>query len=243
MGGGVLSVRVKSRRSILWSFNYAIEGLVWALRTQRNMRVHVTIAVAAAVVSLLLGVSRMGLLAIVFAISLVFVTELLNTAVEATVDVATERYDPLAKIAKDVAAGAVLIAAINALIVAYLVLFEPVQLVAQRGLDIVRFAAADLTVIALGIVLLGVLVLKGASREGTWMEGGWPSGHVAVAFAGATVIGFVTWNAGALALGYFVAFLVAQSRVEAEIHTIPQVIVGGLLGVLLVTAVFQVFFR
>lgn len=234
---------MKSRRSILWSFNYAIEGLVWALRTQRNMRVHVTLAAVVAVAGLLLGVSRMGLLAIVFAISLVFVTELLNTAIETAVDVATERYDPLAKIAKDVAAGAVLVAAINALVVAYLVLFEPVQLLLQRGLDIVRFATADITVIAFGIVLLAVLVLKGASREGTWMQGGWPSGHVAVAFAAATILGFITWNAGALALGYFVAFLVAQSRVEAEIHTVPQVIVGGLLGVTLVTAVFQVFFR
>lgn len=234
---------MKSRRSILWSFNYAIEGLVWALRTQRNMRVHVTIAVFAAVGSLLLGVSRLGLLSIVFAISLVFVTELLNTAVEAAVDVATERYDPLAKIAKDVAAGAVLIAAINALIVAYLVLFEPVRLLVSRGLSIVKFASADITVIALGIVLLAVLILKGVSRQGTWMAGGWPSGHVAVAFAAATILGYLTWNAGALALGYFVAFLVAQSRVEAEIHTIPQVIVGGLLGVTVVTLVFQVFFR
>ena len=234
---------MKSKRSILWSFNYAIEGLVWTLRTQRNMRVHTTIAVLVAVGSLLLGVTRAQLVAIVFAISLVFVTELLNTAIEAAVDVATDRYDPLAKTAKDVAAGAVLIAAINALVVAYLVLFDPVRGLMQRGLELVQFAPADLTVIAIGIVLLGVLVMKGVSREGTWLEGGWPSGHVAIAFAGATIIGFVTWNAGALALGYFVAFLVAQSRVEAEIHTVPQVLVGGALGVLLTTLVFQVFFR
>jgi diacylglycerol kinase (ATP) len=234
---------MKSQRSILWSFNYAIEGLVWTLRTQRNMRVHTTIAVLVAVGSLLLGVTRTQLVAIVFAISLVFVTELLNTAIEAAVDVATERYDPLAKTAKDVAAGAVLIAAINALVVAYLVLFDPVRGLMQRGLELVQFAPADLTVIAIGIVLLGVLIMKGVSREGTWLEGGWPSGHVAIAFAGATIIGFVTWNAGALALGYFVAFLVAQSRVEAEIHTVPQVLVGGALGVLLTTLVFQVFFR
>jgi diacylglycerol kinase (ATP) len=234
---------MKSKRSILWSFNYAIEGLVWTLRTQRNMRVHTTIAVLVAVGSLLLGVSRTQLVAIVFAISLGFVTELLNTAIEAAVDVATDRYDPLAKTAKDVAAGAVLIAAINALVIAYLVLFDPVRGLMQRGLELVQFAPADLTVIAIGIVLLGVLIMKGVSREGTWLEGGWPSGHVAIAFAGATIIGFVTWNAGALALGYFVAFLVAQSRVEAEIHTVPQVLVGGALGVLLTTLVFQVFFR
>lgn len=234
---------MKARRSIVWSFNYAIEGLVWTLRTQRNMRVHLALAVTVAVGSLLLGVTRLGLLAVVFAISMVFVTELLNTAIEAAVDVATERYDPLAKIAKDVAAGAVLVAAINALIVAYLVLFEPLRDLLDEGLQIVRFASADLTVIALGIVLLFVFLMKGISRKGTWLEGGWPSGHVAIAFAAATILGFVTWNAGALALGYFVAFLVAQSRVEAEIHTVPQVVLGAVLGIVLVTAVFQVFFR
>lgn len=230
-------------RSIIWSFNYAIEGIVYALRTQRNMRIHLGLAFGAAAASLLLGVSRLQLVAVVFAISLVFITELLNTAIEAAVDIAVDRYDPVAKVAKDVAASAVLIAAINALVVAYLVLFEPVRALLSRGLQTVRFASADLTVIALGVVMLAVLALKAVSKEGTWMQGGWPSGHAALAFGAATVVGFMTASAGALALGYFIAFLVVQSRVEAQIHTIPQVIVGTLLGIVVVTLVFQLFFR
>ena len=115
-------------RSLLWSFNYAIEGIVYALRTQRNMRLHVDAAMLVARRRACSSAStRLEFVAMVFAISLVFVTELLNTAIEAAVDVATERYDPLAKIAKDVAAGAVLVAAINALIVGYLVFFEPAR--------------------------------------------------------------------------------------------------------------------
>ncbi len=234
---------MKKSRSVLWSFNYAIEGMVWTLRTQRNMRVHLTAAVITAIAALLLGVSRLELVAIVLAISLVFVTELLNTAIEAAVDIATERYDPLAKIAKDVAAGAVLVAAINALIIAYLVLFDPVRGVVAHGMEWVRFAPADLTIIALGLVLLMVLVFKGISREGTWLEGGWPSGHAAVAFGAASIIGYVSWNAGVLALAFFIAALVAQSRIEAEIHTVQQTVVGSLLGIVLVTLVFQLFFR
>lgn len=240
---GVLILPMKNARSIIWSFNYAIEGIVYALRTQRNMRVHMAIAVLVAIASLLLPITRMQMVAIVFAISLVFTAELANTAIEAAVDVATETFDPLAKIAKDVAAGAVLVAAINALIVAYLVLFDPVKVLLQRGLDFVRVAETDLTVIALALVMLAVLIFKAISKEGTWIHGGWPSGHTAIAFGAATILGFVTGSAGALALGYFVAFLVAQSRVEGEIHTIPQVTMGALLGVTIVTVVFQVFFR
>lgn len=232
-----------SRRSIIWSFNYALEGIVYTLRTQRNMRVHVALAVAVTIGSLFLGVDRLGLLGVVFAITFVLVTELLNTAIEAAVDVATERYDPLAKVAKDVAAGAVLVAAVNALIVAYLVLFEPFRDVLQGGLDLVTFAPADLTVVALGLVLLAVIIMKAFSREGTWLHGGWPSGHAAVAFAAATIVGFTTGSAGALALSYFIAFLVVQSRVEAEIHSVPQSLVGSALGIVTVVLVFQIFFR
>lgn len=235
-------MRSKSRRSIIWSFNFAIEGIVWALRTQRNMRVHFAIAVLVTMAALLLGIERIGLIAVIFAIALVIITELLNTAIEAAVDVATERYDPLAKISKDVAAGAVLVSAVNALAVAYLVLFEPVRDLLQTGLDIVRFGSADLTVIALVLVLLAVIIMKAFSREGTWLQGGWPSGHAAVAFSAATIVGFITGSAGALALCYFIAFLVAQSRIEAEIHSIPQSLLGAAVGIVLTAAVFRIFF-
>ena len=230
-------------RSLIWSFNYAIEGVVYALRTQRNMRLHVASAALALVVSLVLDVGRMGLVAIIFAISLVFVAELINTAIEATVDLAVDSYDPIAKIAKDVSAGAVLVAATNAVVIAFLVLFDPVQLVAQNGLDWVSIAPAGLTAVALALVLLGVIVLKAASREGTFLHGGWPSGHTALAFGAATALGFVTGSAGALVLAFFIAALVAQSRIETEVHTIPQTVLGALIGVLIVTATFQVFFR
>jgi diacylglycerol kinase (ATP) len=236
-------VKGPTSRSIIWSFNYAIEGIVYTLRTQRNMRIHVAAAILTLVGALILGVDRVSLAAIVFAISLVFVSELVNTAVEATVDLATERYDPLAKVAKDVSAGAVLIAALNALVVAYLVLFVPLKRVAQEGLGWVRLAPTNLTIIALGLVLLGVLVVKSLSREGTFMQGGWPSGHTALAFGAATAVGFITGSAGVLVLCMMMAALVAQSRVEGEIHSIPQVVTGALLGVLIVTAVFQLFFR
>lgn len=230
-------------RSLIWSFNYAIEGVVYALRTQRNMRLHVIAALLVLIGSLVLDVGRMALVAIIFAISLVFIAELINTAVEATVDLAIDTYDPVAKIAKDVSAGAVLIAATNAVVIAFLVLFDPVRIVAQSGLDWVHIAPTGLTAVALGLVLLGVIVLKAANREGTFLHGGWPSGHTALAFGAATAVGFVTGSAGAMVLAFFIAGLVAQSRIETEVHTISQTVLGGLLGVLIVTATFQVFFR
>jgi diacylglycerol kinase (ATP) len=230
-------------RSLIWSFNYAIEGVVYALRTQRNMRLHAAAAALALIAALVLDVGKLGLIAIVFAITFVFVTELINTAIESAVDLAIQTYDPIAKVAKDVSAGAVLVAATNALVVAFLVLFDPLRVVVAQGLTWVSIAPTFLTAVALGLVLLAVIVLKAGSREGTFLHGGWPSGHTALAFGAATAVGFVTGSAGALLLAFFIAALVAQSRVETEVHTIAQTALGALLGVLIVTGTFQVFFR
>lgn len=225
------------------SFDFAIHGLVYVLRTQRNMRVHAGIAILVLVAAAFLHVGRLGLTALVFAISLVLILEAVNTAIEATVDLVVDHYDPLAKIAKDVSAGAVLIAAVNALVVGYLVMFEPLRVAAAKGFAIVRAAPADLTVIALGLVSIVVIILKAASHSASFMHGGWPSGHTALAFGAATILGYVTENSAALVLAMGLALLVAQSRIEGRIHSTAQVIAGALVGVTIVIAVFQTFFH
>ena len=97
--------------TLLQALNNGFEGIIWVLRTQRNMRVHFLAGAAALVLAVVLGVSRVDLLAVVLAIALVLVTEMINTALEAAVDLAMPDEHPLAKIAKDVAAGGVLISA------------------------------------------------------------------------------------------------------------------------------------
>ena len=80
------------------------------LRTQRNLRIHFVVAALVLVAALVSGVDKLELIALLLAIAFVLIAEMLNTAVEAAVDVATTSFDPMAKLAKDIAAGAVLIA-------------------------------------------------------------------------------------------------------------------------------------
>ena len=103
--------------SLLESFNYAIEGIIHVLRTHRNMRLHFAAAVTVLVLALVLGVSRIELIVLLLSVSFVLIAEMINSAIEAAIDVATSSFDPLAKLAKDIAAGAVLIASINAIAV------------------------------------------------------------------------------------------------------------------------------
>lgn len=111
-------------KTIFQSFRHAIGGLIYTIRTERNMKIHIFLAVTALVLSYLLEISRVEALVLVFAIALVIVTEMINTAIEATIDLITSRYHPLAKIAKNAAAGAVFISALISAIIGYLIFYD-----------------------------------------------------------------------------------------------------------------------
>src|SRR6266566_3564057 len=131
--------------SILDSFNYAIEGIIHVLRTQRNLRIHFAIAIGVIAAAAALGVERMELIVLLLAIAFVLVAEMVNSAIEGAIDVSTTSFDPNAKLAKDVAAGAVLIAAITAIAIGYLVFAHAAAHRTARLLDRVRDAPAEIT--------------------------------------------------------------------------------------------------
>jgi diacylglycerol kinase (ATP) len=107
------------------SFGYAFRGWWHVLRTQRNAWIHGFITALVVVLSFWLGLSARDWAILVLTIALVFIAELLNTAMEAVVDLASPERHPLAKVAKDVGAGAVLLAAIAAVVVGLLILGPP----------------------------------------------------------------------------------------------------------------------
>src|SRR5207247_11105424 len=170
--------------SILESFNVAFEGVIHVLRTQRNMRIHFLIAAAVLIAALEFGVGRIELIALLIVISFVLIAEMINSALEAGIDVATTSFDPLAKLEKDIAAGAVLIATVNAVAVGYLVFSDVVVNRSSRLIERLRDAPAELTVIALVLTIILVLGTKAYTGRGTPLRGGLPSGHAAVAFGG-----------------------------------------------------------
>jgi diacylglycerol kinase len=105
-------------------FAYAFQGLGYAFRTQRNIRVHATIAVLALIMGIILHISTLEFAMVFIAITSVFIAEMFNTVIELSIDLSTPHYHPLAKTAKDVAAGAVLLSAFLAIIIG-LFIFGP----------------------------------------------------------------------------------------------------------------------
>ena len=231
--------------TIVESFNFAIEGIIHVLRTQRNMRIHFAVAVGVLVGALAFDVSRLELIALLLAIAFVLIAEMVNTAIEAAVDVASTSFDPMAKLAKDIGAGAVLIAAINAIAVGYLVFSGQVADESSRLLDRLSEAPAELTLVALVLTTAAVIAMKALSGRGSPLRGGWPSGHAAVAFAGWMAVTLVLDDTEhrflVSSLALIMALLVAQTRIEAGVHSTLEVASGGLLGALVTLVVFQGF--
>jgi diacylglycerol kinase len=112
--------------SRLRSFGYAFRGWWYVLRSQRNVWLHVVISVFVIGISAWVGLKPLEWAVIVLTMAIVFAAEFLNTAIEAVVDLASPRKHPLAKVGKDVGAGAVLIAALAAVVVGILILGPPV---------------------------------------------------------------------------------------------------------------------
>ncbi len=231
--------------SIIESFNYAFEGIIHVLRTQRNMRIHFGIAAVVLILGLASDVSRIELMALLLAIAFVLIAEMINTAIEGAIDVATTSFDPMAQLAKDIAAGAVLIATINAVAIGYLVFSGAVANRSERVLDRLRDAPAKVTLIALVLVIIIVIGTKAVSGRGTPLRGGLPSGHAAVAFAGWMAATYVLSDHEhrflISTLTFIMALLVAQTRIESGVHSALEVAYGGLLGALVTLALFQVF--
>jgi len=224
------------------SFRYAVEGIVHVFRTQRHMRFHFFTVVLVLLIGLLLKLERAEMALLVMVVSGVLVAEMINTAVESVVDMITQAYHPLAKLAKDIAAGAVLITSISAVIVG-LILFVGDKRIAHLHLQVAH-DPQPLRVMLIVVVLLLVIVLisKVLGGKGSILSGGIVSGHAAVSFFLASTLIYRVMDGFTAGLALLLAFLVAQSRVEGKIHTLQEVILGGLVGVALTGLVYWTHF-
>jgi len=221
------------------SANYAIEGILHAVKTQRHLRYHLFAAALILLLSFILGISQSKFIAIGIVVIIVLAVEMLNTAIEATVDAIFKGYDNRAKIIKDIAAGAVLLTAIGAAVVGYVILFPSLKNLFKHGLTIAKHSGEDIVILALVLVLILVIITKAFFGKGLPLRGGMPSGHAAVAFSIWVAVTLLTEAFLPSFLILILAVLIAQSRVSVRIHRPWEVILGALLGSVVTFLVFK----
>jgi len=228
-------------RSLWHSFNDAIEGIIYAVKSQFNMKVHIAIAVLVLVASILLSVSRMEFLLVIIAVCIVLVTEMFNSALELTLDFIVDRYHPLARLIKDMSAGAVFIASASAVFIGYVVFFPRLKSPMLTILVRVHQSPGHVAVVALLLTFIFVVIAKAAYGRGTPLRGGMPSGHAALAFAVWTFLSILFMNPLITALVFILAILIAQSRIVSGEHNLLEVFSGAMLGVGVALLCFWIF--
>lgn len=231
-------------QKFLKGFDYAYEGLVWAINHEKNMKFHLLALAILLIASLFFNLSRVEMITLVFAVCFVLGFELLNTALEQAVNLASGgKYSPFAKASKDLAAAAVFIAALNALFVAYLIFFD--KFIDFYNSVFVRITRqpSHLAVITLSLVIVVTIFLKGVFYEGhgTAFKGGFVSGHTSLAFCLATIGIMQSQEVLVKLLFLLLALVIAESRYEANIHSIPEIIRGAILGTSMAMAIFGIF--
>jgi diacylglycerol kinase (ATP) len=232
-----------SNSGLIASFDYALKGLVYAVKTQRNMRIHMIIAMMVIIISLFLNLSRVELIILVITISLVLITELMNTASELMVNLITEEHHPLAKIIKDMTAGAVLFSSISAVIVGYLIFIKKEILDIFIGSTVIHKIVVFppyATALIILLVLVVTLFIKGVRQKSLSLEGGMPSIHTAVAFSLAVITYFLSSSFYVLLASLLLAAMVAQARLSSNIHNLWEVVVGAFLGAAITVFIFQI---
>lgn len=228
-------------KKTLDSFNNAINGIIDTVRTERNMKIHLIASLGVLVACFCFDITKDEFLILAITITMVITAEIINTSIEAAIDMTTNYYHPLAKVAKNAAAGAVLITAINALVVGYVIFSDKLGHLSYTLVTKVKNSEPYTILIVLVIVCIVTIIVKAIFGEGTPLKGGMPSGHSALAFSIATTISLITEEPICVMLSFLMAFITAQSRVDSEVHSIIEVIVGAAFGILLTLLIFTVF--
>lgn len=222
---------MRKNRTILESFNNAVSGIFFAIRYERNLRIHFVLGALCLFYSFFLPLNFTERALVVFAIAFVIVTELLNTAIEHVIDhFISVLHDPMIKVVKDLSAGAVFCAAINAVFIGYFILYQKSTIYITHFVDFVRKLQANTIVITPLFIMVMVIVLKLVTKSGSPFRGGFPSGHAAFSFTVFALTVLYSNHHLITVLVFILAFFVSKSRIDLAIHSVWQVVSGALLG-------------
>ncbi len=225
--------------------NNAVNGIIYAATTQRNIRIQLVLAVIIMMLSLFYGLNTTEFLCLVFAVFMVIFAEMINTAIETVVDLFVDVYHPKAKIAKDVAAGAVVLAACNALVVGYFIFFnkENIKAISDSIFNNMVKSPTHLAFVAILLVIIAVIAVKAScsrkkQRGELIKEGFVPSGQTAIAFAALTAIWINSRDIITFSLALVLSVLIAGNRLYNNAKTKAEVAFGACMGILIVILVY-----
>ena len=145
--------------------------MLYAVRTQMNMKIHLLIAFFIMSISLFYDITKIELIILSLTITLVVFAELVNTAIEIAIDATTNYYHPLAKIAKNISAGAVLLTALNATFIGYLIFWDKISNFSFTVINKIKQSNPYMVFMILLMVVIFTVIAKAIYGEGTPLRG------------------------------------------------------------------------
>ena len=230
-------------KNFLQACSNAVNGIVYSATTQTNIRKQLIIGFIVMMLSLFYNFTTSEFLIVTMSIFFVIFAELVNTAIETVVDLLVDVYHPKAKIAKDVAAGAVVLAAINSIVVLYFLFFREARLTDMSNslLKYISSTNAHITFVGLIITVIVIIAVK-SYTEGKKFKtcnpnSVVPSGQSAIAFAILSSIWFNTKNLFVFALALTLSILVIGNRMNDK-RSFAEVIFGACMGILVIVGIY-----
>lgn len=219
----------------------AVNGIFYAITTQSNIKKQLVIAVIVMLISLFFDLNKAEFLCLMFTVILIIIAEMFNTAIETVVDLYTDLYHPKAKIAKDVGAGAVVIAAINALIVAYFLFFEKISTIGLKMIDEVVNSPIHLAFVSIFLIIIIIATLQATATKNhskLIKKNFMPSGQTAIAFASLTIIWLTTRNVVIFTVSLVLALIIAINRYDQGKRSKSEIIIGACVGIMIVILLY-----
>ncbi len=223
----------------LKNFKHAYEGLKYAVIHEHNMKIHLLATFVVLLLAIVSDVSKLEFLFLLLAIFFVFATELINTAIEKLVDLVSPEYHELAKVVKDTASGAVLLASAFAVLAGALVFFDPLD----RLLKSVRMANELYSIQSIWMFICMLILLYVVLRIRMVLDNQRyrPNFIVMLAFAISAYTSLMTAETSVFLLSFLLAGLFAFVLYYKLEKSLPSVVLGAILGILLATVVALLF--
>lgn len=227
-------------KNFFTALGHAIDGVVRAFKTERNLRIDYLIGLFVLIASLFFDFTKTEFAALCLTIGFVIFAEMINSTVEYVVDLITDKYDDRAKAAKDIAAGGVFVSALVAVVVSYFLFVDKIYMAANTVLTTILSSKLYVLFTIMFATIILAVILKGVfSRKKDYIAS-YPSARVTLAFAMTTYVYLVTKSMLTGGISLILSLIIAQIKVENEKSRPIYMIFSALLGILLVLIIYQI---
>ncbi len=227
-------------KTFITALGHAIDGVIRAFKTERNLRIDYIIGLFVLISSLFFDFTKTEFACLCLTIGFVIFAEMINSTVEYIVDLVTDKYDDRAKAAKDIAAGGVFISGIVAVIVAYFLFVDKLYIATSSVINSIFESKLHVLFTIIFAVILLAVILKGMFGKGDKFSQAYPSARVMLAFALTTYVYIITKSIFVCGVSFILSIMIAQIRIENNKIRPIYMVISAVLGILVVLIIYQI---